>query len=135
MLRFPSHPDTFSPTPTAAAFFSVCRGGPLTNESYDYWHAHELPAQDGDTPLHVASSKGRAELVRMLLEHGARMDICDRVRGARLDQGGRGLRAGLGAQRGQGAQGVTDEGMMDEWPPRVVSTVVAAEPSVRPCPV
>ena len=38
-------------------------------------------AQDGETPLHLAAGGGHLETVKYVIEHGASVDVRNRVRG------------------------------------------------------
>ena len=38
------------------------------------------PAQTGDTALHLASNKGRLDMVQLMIEHGAKLDVQNKVR-------------------------------------------------------
>jgi len=37
------------------------------------------PAQTGDTALHLASNKGRLDMVQLMIEHGAKLDVQNKL--------------------------------------------------------
>jgi ankyrin repeat protein len=64
--------------PTISLYRAVHAGDINQLERHLYWGADvNAPDPDGNTPLHVASERGRLIVVRMLLDGGAKVDALD----------------------------------------------------------